>query len=44
MSTRAPGAIKSFYLNFKKVEIKYLHTYKHSKDIVKKIGEKYIIF
>jgi hypothetical protein len=43
MSTSAPGAIKSYYMNFKKIEIKYLHTCKHSEDTVKKL-EKNILY
>jgi hypothetical protein len=34
MSTSASGAIKSYYLNSKKNEIKKLRTYKHSEDTV----------
>jgi hypothetical protein len=43
MSTSAPGAIKLYYLNFKKIEIKYLHTYKYSKDTVE-ISEKNMLY
>jgi hypothetical protein len=43
MSTSAPGAIKSYYLYSKKIEIKYLHTYKHFKDTVE-ISEKNMLY
>jgi hypothetical protein len=43
MSTSAPGAIKSYYLNFKKLK---LNTYIHINipRYSKTFGEKYIIF
>jgi hypothetical protein len=44
MSTSASGAIKSYYLNSNKFEIKYLHTYKYSEDTVKLLEKNILYF
>jgi hypothetical protein len=44
MSTSAPGTIKSYYLNSKKIEIKYLHTYKHSEATVEILEKNMLYF